>query len=233
MKICVYTDVHSNLEALENLRKTDDYKSADLRIFLGDVVAVCPYPNECIKTVLDSGDIWLMGNHDCYYAFGLPKEELPYFKGDKKKHQRYVKRIVKKQYEKVFMSLPKSYRVKVGDKTLYFVHFPWENQMLVCDEPDVFDAENLDRLFSDIDADYIIFGHEHVSHYVESEKATYICVSALGVRHPGCYGMIDVDDDHFTYEVRRVEYDLKKLRKDILKANYPWAEEYTRYILED
>ena len=96
MKICVYSDVHSNLYALESLMQTDDYKSADLRIFLGDIVAVCPFPNECIENVLKSGDIWLMGNHDCYYAFGLPKEEFPYFQGERRKHQHYVKRIVKK-----------------------------------------------------------------------------------------------------------------------------------------
>lgn len=233
MKICVYSDVHSNLEALQNLRETADYKSADLRIFLGDIVAVCPYPNECIKTILDSGDVWLMGNHDCYYAFGLPQEELPYFMGDKKKHQRHIKRTIKKEYERVFMSLPKSYRLKVGKKTLYFVHFPWENQRLVCDQPEEYNAEVLDNLFKDVDADYIFFGHEHKSLCLKTDRATYICVNALGVRHPGRYIMVDVDKNHFSYEEKQIDYDLDRLKKEILKADYPWAEEYTRYFIED
>lgn len=233
MKICVYSDVHSNLEALENLRKTEDYKSADLRIFLGDIVAVCPYPNECIQTVLSSGDVWLMGNHDCYYAFGLPKEEYPYFKGDRRKHQRYIKRTVKKEYEKVFMSLQKSFRLKVGKKTLYFAHYAWETERLVCDDPEQFSAEVLDEMFKDVHADYIIFGHEHFSLYFKTEKTTYICVNALGVRHPGRYVMIDVDEKNFSYEEKCIDYDLERLRREMLEANYPCAEEYTRYILED
>lgn len=233
MKICVYSDIHSNLEAYENLKKTEDYKSADLRIFLGDIVAVCPFPNECIKMLIDSGDIWLMGNHDCYYAFGLPKEELPYFKGDKKKHQRYVKRTVRKEYEKVFMSLPKSYRVQVGNQRLFFTHFPWETPTLVVDEPDEFTSQALDMMFSDVYADYIIFGHEHTSIYAQSPRATYIGVDALGVKHPGKYVMIDVDEDNFSFEIKTIDYDLKKLRAQMLERNYPWAEEYTRYIKEE
>jgi len=233
MKICVYSDVHSNLEALENLRKTEDYKSADLRIFLGDIVAVCPYPNECIKTVLESGDVWLMGNHDCYYAFGLPREEFPYFKGDKRKHQRYVKRIIKKEYEKVFMSLPKSFQITVNGKKLYFVHYPWETQRLVMDELETYDENSLDELFKDVDADYIFFGHTHCSHFAKSKKATYVGVNALGVIHPGRYGIIEIDENKVTYTEKTINYDLKRLRKEILDANYPWAEEYTRYILEN
>ena len=232
MKICVYTDVHSNLEALENLRKTDDYKSADLRIFLGDIVAVCPYPNECIKTLLESGDIWLMGNHDCYYAFGLPKEENPYFQGDKRKHQRYVKKTVKKEYKKVFMSLPKTFRLQFGDKRLLFVHYPWETDRLVMDDPDVFNGQTLNELFAGFDENYIIFGHEHKSVYCKTNKATYIGVNALGVSHPGRYVMIDVDKNHFSFEEKKIDYDLAGLRKKMLEIDYPWAKEYTTYIRE-
>ena len=233
MKICVYSDVHSNLYALESLMQTDDYKSADLRIFLGDIVAVCPFPNECIENVLKSGDIWLMGNHDCYYAFGLPKEEFPYFQGERRKHQHYVKRIVKKEYEKVFMSLPKSCRLKIDGKTFYFVHFPWETQRLVMDEPEIRSAEVFDELFKSIKADYIFFGHEHISQLYKSDKATYVGVNALGVRHPAHYLMIEVNENGVSFEDKTVDYDVKRLRKDILKANYPWAKEYTAYILED
>ncbi len=74
MKILVYTDVHANKYALEELYKTEDYKHANLRVFLGDAIMMCPYPNECLKNIWDSGDVFILGNHDSYCAFGLPVE---------------------------------------------------------------------------------------------------------------------------------------------------------------
>ena len=75
MKIIVYSDVHGNKYALEELTKTDDYKTADKRIFLGDSVSFCAYPNECIEILKKSNDEILMGNHDVYCAFGIDEEE--------------------------------------------------------------------------------------------------------------------------------------------------------------
>lgn len=54
----VYSDVHGNKYALEQLQATHDYKIADLRIFLGDAFAMCPYPNECLKAIFESGDVY-------------------------------------------------------------------------------------------------------------------------------------------------------------------------------
>lgn len=233
MKICVYSDVHSNIEAYENLRKTEDYKSADLRIFLGDIVAVCPYPNECIETLLKSGDVWLMGNHDCYVGFGLPREEYPYFPGGKRDHQSYLRKIIKKEYIRYMMSLPKYYRITVGGKRLFFAHYSWETERLVYDDPEEFTPEFLDEIFAGVEADYIIFGHEHKSFTIKSKRATYICVDAVGVKHPGNYLMIVVDDKNFSFEKKKIDFDLVGLRKEMLRLNYPWAEPYTRYILEE
>ena len=84
MRILVYSDVHGNKYALEELQKTQDYENADLRVFLGDAVAMCAYPNECLEKIWQCGDVFLLGNHDSYCAYGLPEEEYAYFKADKK-----------------------------------------------------------------------------------------------------------------------------------------------------
>ena len=43
MKICVFTDIHGNLDAFKLLMQTEDFKSADLKICLGDAVVMGPY----------------------------------------------------------------------------------------------------------------------------------------------------------------------------------------------
>ena len=75
MKILIYSDVHGNKDALEKLINHSEYKSADMRIFLGDIVSFCPYPNECINLLKNTNDIVLKGNHDVYCAHGISENE--------------------------------------------------------------------------------------------------------------------------------------------------------------
>ena len=78
MKACVFTDIHANLDALNKLISTNDFKNSDVKICLGDAVVMGPFPNECCKALLDNNCIWLMGNHDSYIANGLPEEVCQY-----------------------------------------------------------------------------------------------------------------------------------------------------------
>ncbi len=90
----------------------------------------------------------------------------------------------------------------------------------------------MDELFAEYNENYIIYGHEHIPLYCKTDKATYLGIGSLGVVHPGRYVMIDVDEDHFSFEEKKLDFDLVGLRKKMIEMNYPWADEYTRYIKE-
>ena len=45
MKICVFSDIHGNYDSLRLLLDSEDFKNADIRICLGDIVVMGPYPN--------------------------------------------------------------------------------------------------------------------------------------------------------------------------------------------
>ena len=49
MKILVFTDVHGNYNSLLALEKTNDFKTSDKIIFLGDVLFGYSRPNDCIN----------------------------------------------------------------------------------------------------------------------------------------------------------------------------------------
>jgi predicted phosphodiesterase len=70
MRIGFFSDVHSNLEALEAC--LDDFKREKLSrlFFLGDVVGYGPDPNRCVELVEKRSEIKLLGNHDAA-AIGL------------------------------------------------------------------------------------------------------------------------------------------------------------------
>jgi len=70
MKIGLFSDIHSNLEALEACFA--DFRKEKLRklFFLGDIIGYGPDPNKCIALVHKKADAILLGNHDAA-AVGL------------------------------------------------------------------------------------------------------------------------------------------------------------------
>lgn len=230
MKICVFTDIHGNLDALSLLLQTEDFRSADLKICLGDAVVMGPYPNECCQALLDNNCVWLMGNHDSYIANGLPEEEYKFFKPDKIAHQNYMRSFIKDEYKNIMKNLPKDYSISIENKKLYFTHYVWETCDNVIDNPEFPTVENISEIYKNIDADYIFYGHEHhFSHFKDSNKE-YICVGSLGMVFPGHYTVIETKENNIKIEHKLINFDLEKYKSDILQANYPRAEKYTKFF---
>ncbi len=65
-KIGLFSDVHSNIEALEAVLKRLDEEGCDMLLCLGDVVGYGASPNECLQLIRDREIPCLMGNHDEY-----------------------------------------------------------------------------------------------------------------------------------------------------------------------
>jgi len=65
MRIAVFSDIHSNLEALEAVLEHASHHRVDEYVCLGDVVGYGANPNECIDLLLDLPECpCVLGNHD-------------------------------------------------------------------------------------------------------------------------------------------------------------------------
>jgi diadenosine tetraphosphatase ApaH/serine/threonine PP2A family protein phosphatase len=67
MKIAIFADIHSNLEAFTAVKEDINKVGVDKRAFLGDVCGYGPNPAECIEELIQfqkPGDILTLGNHD-------------------------------------------------------------------------------------------------------------------------------------------------------------------------
>ena len=64
MKIGIFSDIHSNLEALKVVM--DFYKEhpCEEYLCLGDVVGYGPQPDECCNIIRDFANVTILGNHD-------------------------------------------------------------------------------------------------------------------------------------------------------------------------
>jgi len=65
MKYLIFSDVHSNLEALLAMKSFAQKKKIDAYLFLGDLVGYNASPNECIQQFQNLSPLYMIrGNHD-------------------------------------------------------------------------------------------------------------------------------------------------------------------------
>ena len=235
MKIIVYSDVHGNKYALDALRDSDDYKTADRRIFLGDAVSFCAYPNECIEIIKNSGDDALIGNHDVYCAYGIPEEEYENINKKFLAHLDYIKNLTTEENKEFLRSLKHDISFEEQGKKFYFTHFIWVNDKILAKNPDgkkqptTLTAEPFN---SKVDANFVFFGHNHTAGIVEMNNKTYVCVGSLGVRSPGNYVVLDINENYVKIEPKRIEYNHKKLIEEMIEQDYPSAKVVINYFGE-
>jgi predicted phosphodiesterase len=76
-RVAVIADVHANLPALAASLADIRAAACDEVYCLGDVIGIGPYPAECLALLLADPTVrCVMGNHDAWFATGLP-EPLP------------------------------------------------------------------------------------------------------------------------------------------------------------
>ncbi|MBN2001366.1 metallophosphoesterase family protein [candidate division KSB1 bacterium] len=76
MKYAFISDIHGNLEALNQALRLIDVLACDKIICLGDIVGYGPFPNECIEKTRQSVDQIVIGNHD---SAAIMKTATTYF----------------------------------------------------------------------------------------------------------------------------------------------------------
>ena len=64
MKRAIISDIHGNLEALQEVLEDIDRERVDSIVCLGDIVGYGPNPCECVRLVRDRCDVVILGNHD-------------------------------------------------------------------------------------------------------------------------------------------------------------------------
>ncbi len=64
MRVGIISDVHGNLEALEQVLRAVDAERCDEIVFLGDAVGYGPQPDACVAAIARHAVTSILGNHD-------------------------------------------------------------------------------------------------------------------------------------------------------------------------
>lgn len=226
MKILVFSDIHGSLNGLKELLKSKDYNSADRVIFLGDVAFGASRPNECIELLNNSKAVCLLGNNDSYICYGIPNSELDEFGAGKLKQYEYMDSVISLKSKQDLKSWQRELYISIDGKKLYFTHYPWERDelgdLVVIDDEKFASLANCQKMFADVDADYIFFGHEHRAYNFSDKNKNFYCLDTFGLKKQGNYLMIRIEDGHLSVEEKSLEFDIAEEIKLMDKAGYPY-----------
>ncbi len=229
MRLGIFSDVHSNLEALQAV--CDAYKdlNIDRYICLGDIVGYGASPNQCCEIVREMASVVVLGNHDAAvsgrmeysYYYDAAREALDWCAAQlEPDHLAWLKGL--------------DYVARLDE--ICFSHgnplFPEEFEYIFTLEQA---AELLPRLDDMADVNFI--GHSHLtkSFALASGEVNEVVARRFGLRRHRKYVITDgsvgqprdydnracftvFDTETRIFEYHRAEYDLETAAKKIFDA---------------
>lgn len=248
MKIALFSDIHSNLPALQAFFKDLDKHKPDVTYCLGDLVGYNVWPNEVISEIRKRQIPTIAGNYD--FGIGRSSDDCgcAYKTDDEKANGSvsisFTNEIVNEEERKYLRTLPAhinvEFQLNKEKINLLLVHgSPRKiNEYLFEDRAE----KSLLRIMRDANADIMCFGHTHKPYYrvlkdEENGTLNYRHAVNLGsVGKPkdgnpqGCYVILHIDEntsksiiDSIKVEFVRFKYDVEQAAKAVEGSILPDA----------
>lgn len=179
-RIAVFTDVHANLPALDAALAEIDRLGADATYHTGDAIGIGPFPAECLDRLMSRPSTHLlMGNHDAWFAFGLPDESTPGMAVDEREHQRWVHAQLDPALKAAVAKWPYTSSLRLEGLRLDFLHYPLDVAGTFRSPQDL-TAETVSPLFQLPTSTLVFFGHDHRPWNVTGGSTHFVNPGSLG-----------------------------------------------------
>jgi len=209
-RIAVFTDVHANLPALAAALTQIDKLGVDTIYHTGDAIGIGPFPAECLDRLLTrSSAQLLMGNHDAWFAFGLPDESVSSMPPDEREHQRWVHAQLDPDLKGVVAAWPYASSLRIEGLRLDFLHYPL-GESGDFRSPQDLSPEVASALFQMPTSTLVFFGHDHRSWNVTAGSTQFVNPGALGCSREAIarFAIVEVETGgHYTVSFHGVPYD--------------------------
>ena len=225
MRIAIFSDVHSNLPALEATLADIAAAVVEERYALGDLVGYAPWPNEVAERLQAEAFPIVMGNYDDGTGFDRDECGCAYVKERDRAEGdagfAWTKAQVTGANKAWLRTLHPQVRFEADGKRYLLVHGSPRriNEYLYEDKPD----ETFARIGAGADADVIVCGHTHKAYDKTVERWRFINVGSAGKPKDGdprgCWALLDTATGGV--EFRRTPYDVERAAQAIEATELP------------
>lgn len=231
MRLALFSDIHSNLDALEAVLKDIESSNIDRMACLGDVVGYAANPVECLALVRELDCPVILGNHD---QEASRVNSLERYKPVARSGMEYSRSKLSEEDKHYLSNLPYKGEIE-GVAITHASFFRPQNWAYVYDLLDV----EISLLAQECRVGF--YGHTHVPCFFEKDgrvcrelpygevlrmqagRRYLVNIGSVGqprdMDSRACY--VIYDSDQGTIEHRRVEYDIDKAMRRILDADLP------------
>lgn len=213
MKIAFIADIHSNLEALEAvLAKIDSLKIKQIYC-LGDLCGYGADPNAVIEIIRKRKIPCIIGNHEWAILNQTTEGLNPIAAVSIWWHVDKMKR----ENLEFLRKLEDRYVLRIKNQRVLLVHGSPSNPI----EEYVYEQDINEKFLKDYGA--VVMGHTHIPFVKEVGSKLAINCGAVGQPRDenSKASFAVIDDENFTAEIIRVEYDINTAAEKIIKAGLP------------
>jgi putative phosphoesterase len=227
MRYAFFSDLHSNIFALEAVLGDIAAVGVDQRYVLGDLVGYAPWPNEVLDRLRDEAIPIVMGNYDDGTGFGRDECGCAYTHPVEKALGdagfAWTKAHTNEMNKAWLRTLAPQIRFEADGLRFLLVHgSPRKmNEYLYEDKPD----STFARIAADADADVIVCGHTHRPYDKTVTGTRFINDGSAGKPKDGdpraCWALVETSPAGLTVDFRRVDYDIDAAAQGILASELP------------
>jgi predicted phosphodiesterase len=225
MRIGIFTDLHANLPALNKALAVFDEFECEKIVHVGDLIGIGPHPKETLECALSIPHMeFVMGNHDYWYAHGLPDPLPDYMHPDEAAHQKWVHAQIGKGFHEAVQQWPFALTLDASNgQRLTFVHYALNDQAnwfrSFVKNPNGTEIENL---FRETKGDIIFYGHDHRPFDYQGNKR-YLNLGSAGCFNQPKVRLAVVDCNQDAVKIRKleIEYDDEGLMEEFDRRNVP------------
>lgn len=240
-KIAIITDVHANLPALDAVLAAISALDCDEIVHTGDAIGIGPYPVETLTRLLALPRIhFVIGNHDDWFASGLPEPRPDWMSAGEGEHHRWVHALLGHAdpgFRRTVATWPWTLDDNVHGVRVRYQHYALNaDRSGFCSIVPNPTGIDLDRIFAgspqigeaEVGPDVIFYGHHHpASDLVGPSGTRYVNSGALGCARDDLarFAILDVDSSGSWQVVQHaVPYDRTALLQAFDERDVPERE---------
>lgn len=230
MKIGIITDIHNNLTALKTIITQFNRLNCDKIICCGDIIGIGPYPEETVQYLMQIPNlIAVRGNHERYLVEGMPAqypndEQMDY---DEMLHHRWEHSMLSDKSIDFLKKLTDRIDIILENRRISIMHYSMDEHGRYVNYTPNPSEDDLLKMFSDIDGDIILFGHDHDRMILNKNEKWYINVGSLGCpakdKNLARAGVLTIEQGVIKVKPLEFVYDANSVVDEINKLNYPSA----------